>query len=226
MPSLVDSAHPLILEALFVDAALHYQQPPLFNNNAHNPLPLILDRFARNPTFPVNKASSFTYQLAPALALLTSGFPFPAVTSPTVTQLHNRRNWLPIAPHYFSPHWRQISVVMSRCTSAIRASQQLRQSHRHVSATSACAQRRVSGSSFAQTPARVVVEEWRANVASKSSTGTCTRLRTIPSGPVVNVRALVGHVLLGSPKISRTRSVIRDGRLEHRTREVEKLELQ
>ncbi len=85
MPPLFESEHPLIPEGQFVDAALYYPQPHLFHKNVDNPQPLILNPIARNPTFPVNNAPPFVEQLAPAIAPLTPGFPFPAVTSPIVT---------------------------------------------------------------------------------------------------------------------------------------------
>ncbi len=58
---------------------------PLFDNNAHIPLPLVLNSTARSPTFLVNNAPPFVEKLAPAIAPLTSRFPFPAVTLPIVT---------------------------------------------------------------------------------------------------------------------------------------------
>ncbi len=78
------NAHILYPEGPFLEAALHYPQPQLFDNDTHNPLSLVLNPYARNSTFPVNNALSITEQLAPAIAPLASGSPFRAVTLPIV----------------------------------------------------------------------------------------------------------------------------------------------
>ncbi len=80
MPTHFGSAYPFPI----TDAALRNPQLLPIDSNAQNPLPFTLNHTAAYPTFPDYSAPRFTEQLAPAIAPMTSGFPFPAVTPPSL----------------------------------------------------------------------------------------------------------------------------------------------
>ncbi len=209
-----------------VDSHRKKRISPLFDNNAHNPLPLILSLTARNQTCAVNKAPLFAEQVAPAkLRAKRWTLRSKVCTSPYYMNLRlcSRMGGTRRA----TPGVRTFSDVVLPAwwpTSSNRIETWLPKSA--VTGEWVCV-RLVWPFGFLKcgTYGRIQVGRWCANVVSKNSTGTGMRWITIPLGPAAIVQAFVRSVHPVSRTRSRTRSVRREALWGHRTREVEKLKL-